>query len=141
MVRRGTVVADHALGHSVHPEVRGLEPARWYFYRFRAGSAISPVGRTRTAGPVVAAEFTGTSISSGGDGMDQGARGADVLAANAESRGQGRFMRWVGGNSTGRAVRARWNGPGRQDGSSRTGSGPRSGSASSNWSTASSASR
>lgn len=49
VVRRGTVVADRALGHSVHPEVRGLEPARWYFYRFRAGSAISPIGRTRTA--------------------------------------------------------------------------------------------
>ena len=35
--------------HSVHAEVGGLEPDRWYFYRFLAGDAISPIGRTRTA--------------------------------------------------------------------------------------------
>ncbi|MET8653940.1 alkaline phosphatase D family protein [Nocardia aurea] len=46
---RGSAVATRELGHSVHPEVHGLMPDRWYFYRFRAGSAISPVGRTRTA--------------------------------------------------------------------------------------------
>ncbi|MGI5216951.1 alkaline phosphatase D family protein [Nocardia sp. CA-290969] len=46
---RGSAVATRELGHSVHPEVRGLAPDRWYFYRFRAGSAVSPVGRTRTA--------------------------------------------------------------------------------------------
>ncbi|MEV6277878.1 alkaline phosphatase D family protein [Nocardia sp. NPDC051832] len=46
---RGSAVATRELGHSVHPEVHGLEPDRWYFYRFRAGSAISPTGRTRTA--------------------------------------------------------------------------------------------
>jgi alkaline phosphatase D len=33
----------------VHVDVRGLEPARWYFYRFRSEDAVSPVGRTRTA--------------------------------------------------------------------------------------------
>lgn len=49
VVTRGTAVAARELGHSVHPEIRGLAPDRWYFYRFRAGSAISPVGRTRTA--------------------------------------------------------------------------------------------
>ncbi|UGT45392.1 alkaline phosphatase D family protein [Nocardia yamanashiensis] len=49
VVARGTVVATRELGHSVHPEVGGLEADRWYFYRFRVGSAISPVGRTRTA--------------------------------------------------------------------------------------------
>ncbi|WP_433200045.1 alkaline phosphatase D family protein [Nocardia sp. CA-107356] len=49
VVTRGTAVATRELAHSVHPEVRGLEPNRWYFYRFRAGSAISPIGRTRTA--------------------------------------------------------------------------------------------
>ncbi|ONM48122.1 alkaline phosphatase D family protein [Nocardia donostiensis] len=48
---RGSAVATRALAHTVHPEVRGLEPGRWYFYRFRAGQAISPVGRTRTAPP------------------------------------------------------------------------------------------
>ena len=39
----------HDWAHSVHAEVRGLEPDRWYFYRFLAGDAVSPVGRTRTA--------------------------------------------------------------------------------------------
>ena len=35
-------------GHTVHAEARGLKPDRWYWYRFRAGDAVSPVGRTRT---------------------------------------------------------------------------------------------
>ncbi|MFP5022638.1 alkaline phosphatase D family protein [Pseudonocardia phyllosphaerae] len=51
IVRRGQVVATPALGHAVHPEVRGLAPDRCYFYRFRVaapGGAVSPVGRTRT---------------------------------------------------------------------------------------------
>ncbi|WP_327093510.1 alkaline phosphatase D family protein [Nocardia vinacea] len=52
VVARGAAVATRELAHSVHPEVRGLEPNRWYFYRFRAGSAISPIGRTRTAPPL-----------------------------------------------------------------------------------------
>ena len=33
----------------MHVEVDGLEPGRWYWYRFRAGSEVSPIGRTRTA--------------------------------------------------------------------------------------------
>ena len=49
IVRRGAVEATPELGHSVHPEVSGLRPGREYFYRFKAGSAVSPVGRTRTA--------------------------------------------------------------------------------------------
>jgi alkaline phosphatase D len=49
VVRRGRAVATPELAHSVHPEVRGLRPGREYFYRFRAGDQISPVGRTRTA--------------------------------------------------------------------------------------------
>src|SRR5262249_54648996 len=36
------------LAHSVHIEVEGLKPDRWYFYRFHCGAATSPVGRTRT---------------------------------------------------------------------------------------------
>ena len=48
VVRRGTAVAAEALGHSVHVEVQGLEPGRWYWYRFRAGADESAVGRTRT---------------------------------------------------------------------------------------------
>jgi alkaline phosphatase D len=53
VVQRGTVDALPARVHSVHVEVVGLEPARWYFYRFIAGDEVSPVGRTRTA-PAVA---------------------------------------------------------------------------------------
>jgi len=49
VVASGDAVATPQLGHSVHVEVEGLRPDRWYFYRFRAGDATSPVGRTRTA--------------------------------------------------------------------------------------------
>ena len=49
IVRRGIETATPEWAHSVHAEVSGLEPGRWYFYRFHAGDATSPVGRTRTA--------------------------------------------------------------------------------------------
>ncbi len=49
LVAKGTEHAVPGLGHSVHAEVRGLRPASWYFYRFRSGREISPVGRTKTA--------------------------------------------------------------------------------------------
>ena len=45
----GTAYATPDWAHSVHVEAGGLEPARWYWYRFRAGDASSPVGRARTA--------------------------------------------------------------------------------------------
>src|SRR5213078_815875 len=34
VVRTGKTIADPKLGHSVHVEVDGLQPARWYWYRF-----------------------------------------------------------------------------------------------------------
>ena len=37
------------LAHSVHVDVSGLQPDRWYWYRFMLGDAVSPVARTRTA--------------------------------------------------------------------------------------------
>jgi alkaline phosphatase D len=49
IVRRGRVRAVPARAHSLHVDVRGLEPARAYFYRFRVGDTVSPIGRTRTA--------------------------------------------------------------------------------------------
>jgi alkaline phosphatase D len=49
IVREGDTFACPELAHSVHVEVGGLSPAREYFYRFRAGSDLSPVGRTKTA--------------------------------------------------------------------------------------------
>lgn len=48
MAQRGETLALPQLAHSVHVEAAGLEPDRWYFYRFHAGDATSPVGRTRT---------------------------------------------------------------------------------------------
>jgi alkaline phosphatase D len=49
VVRRGKGFARPELAHSLHVEVRGLKPAREYFYRFSAGSELSPTGRTKTA--------------------------------------------------------------------------------------------
>lgn len=47
-VQSGQAPAPAALGRSVHVEVQGLEPDRWYFYRFVLGDAVSATGRTRT---------------------------------------------------------------------------------------------
>jgi alkaline phosphatase D len=49
IVTKGVALARPELGHSVHVEVNGLDPARDYFYRFRAGREVSQIGRTRTA--------------------------------------------------------------------------------------------
>ncbi len=49
IVRQGTATALPALAHSVHVELAGLAPDRWYHYRFLHGDAVSPTGRTRTA--------------------------------------------------------------------------------------------
>ena len=50
VAQRGNAVASQVLGHSVHVEVDGLEPGRWYWYRFRSGADESTVGRTRPSG-------------------------------------------------------------------------------------------
>ena len=49
--KHGTTVALPDEAHSVRVEFDGLPPEREYFYRFKAGSEISPVGRTRTGPP------------------------------------------------------------------------------------------
>ncbi|HVX15760.1 MAG TPA: alkaline phosphatase D family protein [Pirellulales bacterium] len=49
VVRKGTTAALPEWGHSVHVEVDGLAPDRWYWYQFRAAGETSPKGRTRTA--------------------------------------------------------------------------------------------
>jgi len=56
VVQRGAATATPDWAHAVHVEVDGLPPGRPYFYRFRCGSASSPVGRTRTAPAPDAAE-------------------------------------------------------------------------------------
>lgn len=49
VVKRGVASARPELGHAVHVDARGLEPARWYWYRFQVDGHASPIGRTRTA--------------------------------------------------------------------------------------------
>ena len=49
IVKRGRATATPELGYSIHVDVDGLEPDRWYFYRFTAMDAASAVGRMRTA--------------------------------------------------------------------------------------------
>ena len=51
VVRQGKTTATPGWGHSVHVEVDGLKPGRWYWYHFRAGGETSPKGRTRTMPP------------------------------------------------------------------------------------------
>lgn len=48
VVASGHAVADPALAHAVHVEPDGLPSNAWLYYRFSAGSMVSPVGRTRT---------------------------------------------------------------------------------------------
>jgi alkaline phosphatase D len=49
VVSSGSTATFDAWAHSVHVEVRGLQPGREYWYRFEAEGHLSPVGRTRTA--------------------------------------------------------------------------------------------
>ncbi|CAL9358159.1 Alkaline phosphatase D [Streptomyces sp. enrichment culture] len=49
VVQSGTAPAHPEYGHSVRVDVQGLAPGSHYYYRFRAGTWISPTGRTRTA--------------------------------------------------------------------------------------------
>lgn len=48
VVHSGTAIANPQWGHAIHVEVAGLQPDRWYWYQFKAGSEVSPKGRTRT---------------------------------------------------------------------------------------------
>ncbi|MFJ4622704.1 alkaline phosphatase D family protein [Streptomyces sp. NPDC088812] len=49
VVAKGSVTATAASDHTVKADVRGLEPATDYWFRFSAGGTDSPVARTRTA--------------------------------------------------------------------------------------------
>lgn len=48
VVATGEAIAHPELAHSVHVELAGLQPDRPYWYRFRAGSERSQIGRGRT---------------------------------------------------------------------------------------------
>ncbi|HQZ44656.1 MAG TPA: alkaline phosphatase D family protein [Usitatibacteraceae bacterium] len=49
IAKRGIATAEASRAHAVHVEAEGLDPARWYHYRFLAGGEASATGRTRTA--------------------------------------------------------------------------------------------
>jgi alkaline phosphatase D len=48
VVQRGTVSAEPSFAHTVHVDLKGLAPARFYWYRFSSGSAQSRIGRALT---------------------------------------------------------------------------------------------
>src|SRR3990170_3582016 len=48
-VLSGETLAEPDWGHSIHVDAKGLAPDRWYWYRFMAAGAESPIGRPRTA--------------------------------------------------------------------------------------------
>ena len=49
IVKKGRAVAAPALAHSIHVAVSGLQSQRPFWYQFKAGKEISPVGRAMTA--------------------------------------------------------------------------------------------
>ena len=49
IVAKGETYASADEAHSVHVDIRGLSPARAYWYRFHTGQATSPIGHFRTA--------------------------------------------------------------------------------------------
>jgi len=51
VVREGRAVATPLFAHSLHVDVEGLDPDRWYFFGFFVGAEASPIGRTRTMPP------------------------------------------------------------------------------------------
>ncbi|MFI8187975.1 alkaline phosphatase D family protein [Streptomyces sp. NPDC085946] len=58
VVARGSTLATAASDHTVKADIRGLEPATDYWFRFSAGGTDSPAARTRTA-PAHDAAVTG----------------------------------------------------------------------------------
>jgi alkaline phosphatase D len=65
IVRSGEVLARPELGHAVHVELAGLEPARPYWYRFVCGAERSLVGRAKTL-PALGANVAAVRFAIGG---------------------------------------------------------------------------
>ncbi|MEL7486798.1 MAG: alkaline phosphatase D family protein [Pseudomonadota bacterium] len=65
IVQRGDVAANASADYTVKVVADGLAPGGAYFYRFRVGDAVSPVGRTKTlpAGALERARFAVISCS------------------------------------------------------------------------------
>jgi alkaline phosphatase D len=51
VAQRGKAIARPELGHAVHVEIGGLQPARDYYYQFTVGGERSPAGRARSLPP------------------------------------------------------------------------------------------
>lgn len=49
IIQKGTELATKHFAHSVHVEVDKLQPSQYYYYRFKSGDFVSPVGKTKTA--------------------------------------------------------------------------------------------
>ena len=62
VVRAGAVFATADLGHTVHLELRGLQPDTEYHYQFRYRNHVSTVGRTRTA-PSIASRLESVDLA------------------------------------------------------------------------------
>lgn len=72
IVKRGRATAAPELSYSIHVDVDGLAPDRWYFYRFTSMDASSPVGRMRTtpaAGSAEKLRFAFNSCQNWEDGL------------------------------------------------------------------------
>ncbi len=74
---RGTETALATDAHSVHAEPAGLQPARWYWYRFTALGQRSGTGRTRTAPPA-----------------DADVKQLDLAIASCQRFDQGHYAAW-----------------------------------------------
>ncbi|GAA4923404.1 alkaline phosphatase D family protein [Streptomyces coeruleoprunus] len=57
-VTQGSLVATAGSDHTVKVDVRGLRPETTYWFRFTAGTTVSPTGRTRTT-PALDADTSG----------------------------------------------------------------------------------
>ncbi|MFH0520097.1 alkaline phosphatase D family protein [Streptomyces sp. M41] len=58
IVAKGSITATAASDHTVKADIRGLEPATDYWFRFSSGGSDSPAARTRTA-PAPSAAVSG----------------------------------------------------------------------------------
>ncbi|MEV7500803.1 alkaline phosphatase D family protein [Streptomyces sp. NPDC093018] len=58
VVSKGSTTATAASDHTVKADIRGLQPATDYWFRFSCGGTDSPVARTRTA-PAATADVSG----------------------------------------------------------------------------------
>ncbi|MGM0779307.1 MAG: alkaline phosphatase D family protein [Bacillota bacterium] len=62
VVKHGTEIAVPELAHSVHVEAEGLMPNTVYYYRFKSGNELSPIGKTKTL-PPAGAKVSGLSFA------------------------------------------------------------------------------